>query len=205
RIRRFFHFIYGKISSMRTEIKEWANLTEAEREALAYPLGTEAESRFNSFKQAGRDTLLNIYYLLVSEKAAGNLWGRGRAIKWAEPNQLGIEVDSAEEFREQLEASGNFESDGSVTLYFKHSLWSLRQVRIDGELISSHGLQIYRPDDPAQPQLLVADIDSVIFTSLSSWPKHALDVLRPDPESNDPLNARRALLERGIFPDDENV
>jgi hypothetical protein len=190
---------------MRTEIKTWSDLTDAEREALAYPLGAEAESRFNSFKQAGRDTLINVYYLLTSEKAAGNLWGRVRAIRWAEPNQLGIEVDSAEEFREQLEASGNFESDSSVTLYFKHSLWSLRQVRIDGALITSHGLQIYRPDDPAQPQLLVADIDSVIFTSLSSWPKHALDILRPDPELNDPLNARRSLIERGIFPDDENV
>src|SRR5262245_30135898 len=139
---------------MRTEITSWQALKKAEREALAYPLGLEPESHFNSLNQAGRDSLVNIYYLLTSDKTAGNLWGRVQAIRWAGANQIGFEVDSIEEFQDELLASGHFEADGAVTLLYKKSLWSLRQVRIGDLAISTHGLQIYRPDLPDQPLLL---------------------------------------------------
>src|SRR5688572_18137697 len=114
---------------MRESISNWQQLTSIEQEAIGSLLGPNAESIFNNdVIPAGRDTLLNIYYLMMSEKVAGDLWSRARSLRWAQGNQLGIETDDPEEFRTQLETSGNFLSDGRLTCYIKRVLWSLRQV-----------------------------------------------------------------------------
>jgi hypothetical protein len=187
---------------VRGRITDWQKLTSIEQGALATVLGSEAESIFNdSVIQEGRDTLLNMLYLMTSWKVAGNLWRHVSALCWAGSNQLGIEVFDPEQFRLELVASANFKADGRLTCYLKRSRWSLRQVRVAGRQITEHGFQIYRPSMPARLRLLVADIDTIVFSRLRAWPRHAIDILRPDPVLNDPLRARRALVARGIFPE----
>lgn len=165
-------------------------------------LGATAEVRFHQeIGQAGRDTLLNIYYLLTSDRVAGPLWPMMRALRWAERNQLGIEADDAQAVRAQLQRSGNFLADGWLTCRVKNSRWSLRQVRVGARNIFRHGLQVYQLRDDTQPHLLVVDIDTIVFSALHRWPRHAFDIIWPDAALNDPLRARRALTRRGIFPD----
>lgn len=185
---------------MRTEITSWENLTEDEQISISPILSSEASSLFNSLPQPSRDSIINIYYLMSSEKVAGNLWQYVKSLRWAGPNQLGIYAYTLDNILKQLEESGNFIADGWLTCSFKKCLWSLRQVEVDKQAILDYGLQVYRPNDPAQPELLVIDIDTIVFSSWRAWPEHALDILKPDPSLNDPLRARRALIARGIFP-----
>ena len=77
----------------------------------------------------------------------------------------------------------------------------MRQIKVNKQLIYDYGLQVYRPNDLAQSELLVIDIDTIVFSSWLAWPRHALDILQPNASLNDPLNTRRALIARGIFPD----
>lgn len=191
---------------MRKQITNWAELTPKEQDGLTAAMGDSAMTRFDTwYHQNGRDSLINIYHLMTNEKVAGDLWQYVRDIAWAECNQIGIEASDTEAMRLQIEASGNFRADGIVTLTFKKSVWSLRQIQYDDNPLDHHGMQIYRPDDNAKPNLLVADIDTVVFSSLASFPSHALDILRPDATLNDPLVVREALWTRGIFPNDETV
>jgi hypothetical protein len=177
-------------------------LTSGEQDALARVLGFDAESIFNnSVIQEGRDTLLNMLYLMRSGRVAGDLWRHVSGLCWACCNQLGIEVFDPAQFRLELEASRNFTADGRLICSIKRSRWSLRQVRVADRSIAEHGFQVYRPDLPDRLRLLVLDIDTVVFSRLLAWPRHAFDILRPDPALNDPLRARRALIERGIFPE----
>ncbi len=187
---------------MRTEILSWEDLTLNEQTATAaiFPSQLEAISLFNSLSQVARDSLINIYYLMSSEKVAGNLWQYVKSLRWAGQNQIGIYAFTLDNIRKQIEMSNNFIADGWITCNFKNCLWSLRQVEVDKKAISEYGLQVYRPNDPAQPDLLVIDIDTIVFSSWLAWPEHAIDILRPDPSLNDPLRARRTLIARGIFP-----
>jgi hypothetical protein len=190
-----------KISLMRGEITDWQKLTSDEKAALTALMGSNAQSIFdNEMIQAGRDTLINMFYLMTSRRVAGNLWRHLSALKWSGRNQVGAEVFDPTLLRIELEASGNFIADSRLTCRLKNSCWSLRQVRIENEYISEHGFQVYRPADLKQPRLLVFDIDTVVFSNLRSWPRHAFDIWRPDPYLNDPLRARSALVARGIFP-----
>lgn len=180
----------------------WEELSAEEQAALNAVMGGEAQKRFeNWYDEQGRDTIVNIYYLLRNPRVAGDLWPQIRSLLWAACNQIGVDVADVEAFRSALEASGNFTNDSFVTLLMKRSHWSLRQTRIDGQPITHYGLQVYRRNTPSTPNELVLDIDAVVLADLSSLPGHILDVLRPDPTLNDPLKARKEMMARGLFPD----
>lgn len=187
---------------MRKEILSWENLTPTEQTMLIPMLAKDADaiSLFNGMSQEARDSLVNIYYLSISDKVAGNFWQYIKSLRWAGPNQIGVYVENTLEIHKLLLKSKNFAQDDWLTCLIKKSFWSLRQVQVEGEHIFDYGLQVYCPNDPKQPELLVIDIDTIVFSSWMSWPRHALDILIPNPDLNDPLRARQSLVARGIFP-----
>ena len=178
-------------------IDNWQQLIDTEQDSLS-KLITPAD--FDLLAPSARDSLINIYYLMISNKVAGNLWPHLTELRWLGINQLGVYVVEPEKLLAILSDSSNFRADGRLTCYIKKSFWSLRQWQIDGQPISHYGLQLYHPQDPKQPKLIVIDIDTVVFSSWLSWPRHAWDILRPDPSLNDPLRVRSTLQARGIFP-----
>lgn len=185
---------------MRKEINSWESLTPSEQTELAFLLTNDPTTLFNSLPQETKDSLINIYYLSVSNKVAGNLWQYFKSLKWAGPNQIGVYAENIPKLYHQLLESSNFIEDDWLTCLVKKCHWSLRQTIVDGKKISEYGMQVYYPKDPNQPELLVIDIDIIVFSSWASWPKHALDILAPDPLLNNPLQVRQALTARGIFP-----
>ncbi len=187
---------------MRKEILSWDNLTPTEQTMFAPMLTKDVETTafFNSMPQAARDSLINIYYLSISDKVAGNLWQYIKSLRWAGPNQIGVYVENTLEIHRLLLKSKNFLQDDWLTCLIKNCHWSLRQTQVNNKDIVEYGMQVYYPNDPKQPELLVIDIDTIVFSSWINWPRHALDILIPDPDLNDPLRARQALIARGIFP-----
>lgn len=187
---------------MRKEILSWENLTLNEQTMLQTPLTSdiEAPALFNSLSQAAKDSLINIYYLSTSELVAGNIWQHIKSLRWAGPNQIGVYAENVSEIFDLLVSSKNFTKDDPLTCLVKKCHWSLRQVLVNNENIHDYGMQVYYPIDPNQPKLLVIDIDTIVFSSWTSWPRHALDILIPDPKLNNPLRARETLIARGIFP-----
>ncbi|MBI4853850.1 MAG: hypothetical protein HY819_18805 [Acidobacteria bacterium] len=190
---------------MREEIFSWDNLTPTEQKMLTKTLSnlsneTEAINLFNNMTQATRDSLINIYYLSTSDKVAGNIWQYIKSLRWAGQNQIGVYAENPSEIYSLLLKSKNFTQDDWLTCLIKTCYWSLRQTQVNNQNISDYGMQVYYPKDPKQPELLVIDIDTIVFSSWVSWPKHALDILIPDPKLNNPLRARQALAARGIFP-----
>lgn len=175
----------------------WQQLLDTERDSFSKLITPED---FDRLAPNARDSLINIYYLMISNKVAGNLWSHLTALRWLGLNQLGVYVTDQKRLLTILSDSGNFRADGKLTCYVKKSLWSLRQWQIDDQPIRYYGLQLYRPQDLRQPHLVVIDIDTVVFSSWLSWPQHAWDILRPDPHLNDPSRVRSTLQARGIFP-----
>lgn len=191
---------------MREEIFSWEQLSLTEQDKLktileSFDGNLSANNFFNQLPQETKDSIINIYYLMTSNRVAGNLWQYIKLLKWAGPNQLGVYVDEIDKLYKQLVDSKNFASDDWLTCKVKGCNWSQRQIFVNQELITIHGLQIYHPKDVKQPKLLVIDIDSYVFSSWLTFPKHALDILLPDRKLNDPLKVRRSLVERGIFPE----
>ncbi|MCS6884077.1 MAG: hypothetical protein RMM17_14025 [Acidobacteriota bacterium] len=176
---------------------KWMDLQEQDRSFLEPVLGINAESIYEDYPIGARITLLNVCYLLKSERVAGNLWHQVKKILWAAPNQVGAEVTNAAIFKRMLEDSGNFKHDNKLTLKVKKASWSLRQVRLDGQAISTYGLQVYQRKNPSTPNELVLDIDRVVLLGLSSLIHHILDVLLP---TADPQEARRELIARRLLP-----
>ncbi|MBL8150239.1 MAG: hypothetical protein JNN15_09975 [Blastocatellia bacterium] len=186
---------------MRNSVSSWQELNEDEQQAIAQVVETDPQNYFlTSLDQHGRDTLLNIYYSMRSDLVAGDLWQYVHKLRWAGRNQIGVEVEQVEQVKELLETSKNFQADTSLTLLFKKALWSFRQILVEDQPIHTYGLQLYRPDTPTDPYLLVVDIDVKVFSNLLSFPRHALDILLPDKKLNEPLNARQELIKRNIFP-----
>lgn len=181
---------------------KWEGLSSQEQEDLSSVIGQEAQKHFESrYDEQGRNSLINIYYLLKSPRVAGDLWLQIRSLLWVGCNQIGVEVTDPKAFRSAIENSGNFTHDSFVTLLMKRAEWSLRQTRIDGQPIRHYGLQVYRRNTPSTPNEVVLDIDAVVLAGISSIPGHILDVLRPDPRLNDPLKVREEMIGRGLFPD----
>jgi hypothetical protein len=187
---------------MRKEILSWENLTYDEKAALTAAISNETDpiSLFNDMSQETKDSLINIYYLSISDKVAGNIWQYIKSLRWAGPNQIGVYVQDKAKIFNILSDSKNFVYDDWLTCLIKKSFWSLRQIKVNNEKIEDYGMQIYAPIDDKQKDLIVIDIDTIVFSSWISWPRHALDILRPDPELNNPLRARQKLVARGIFP-----
>lgn len=191
---------------MRKEILSWEQLSLMEQDELkaileSFDSNLSARSFFNQLPQETKDSIINIYYLMTSSKVAGNLWQYVKLLKWAGTNQLGVYADEIDTIYKQLVDSKNFVLDDWLTCKIKGCYWSQRQIFVNQQLIATHGLQIYQPKDNKQPKLLVIDIDTVVFSSLLTFPKHALDILLPNKELNDPIKVRRSLVERGIFPE----
>ncbi|MBL8192263.1 MAG: hypothetical protein JNM06_00460 [Blastocatellia bacterium] len=191
---------------MRKEILSWEQLSLTEQDKLkaileSFDSNLSASKLFDQLPQETKDSIINLYYLMTSNRVAGNLWQYVKLLKWAGPNQLGVYADEIDKLYNQLIDSKNFVGDDWLTCKVKGCHWSQRQILVNQELISTHGLQIYQPKDIKQPKLLVIDIDTVVFSSWLTFPKHALDILLPNKELNDPMKVRRSLVERGIFPE----